>query len=124
MFFLVSCNREKPALFLGAEKLMPANFSLDKTAKNFDSGHKIYFLFYYPKPFKTDVIRMQILQLTVIMPIDAFSLAMAKDIEIDINDKFVTDNFVIHNEGTYLLRIFTKDNLDVPVIQQEFTVNP
>lgn len=124
VLFLVSCNREKPALFLGAEKLTPNNFSLDKTSKSFDAGHKIYFLFYYPKEFKVNTIRIQIIKLTVLMPIDSFALAMAKDLEIDINDKFITDNFVLHSDGTYLLRIFTKDNLYVPVIQQEFTVNP
>lgn len=124
LFLLVSCNREKPALFLSSEKLTPNNFSLDKTAKKFDSGHKIYFLFYYPKKFKTNMLRMQIIKFTALMPIDAFSLAMAKDIEIDTDENFITDYFVLYKDGTYLLRIFTKDNLYVPAIQQEFTVSP
>ncbi|MEI7473718.1 MAG: hypothetical protein WCK67_02975 [bacterium] len=123
-FLLVSCDKEKPALFLSSEKLTQNNFSLDKTAKSFNVGQKIWFLFYYPKEYQTNILRVQILKLTVLMPIDGFSMAMARDIEIDTNNPFVTDSFVLHKDGTYLLRIFTRDQLYAPVIQQEFTINP
>ncbi|OGI21094.1 MAG: hypothetical protein A2255_04440 [Candidatus Melainabacteria bacterium RIFOXYA2_FULL_32_9] len=117
------CNKNKALIFFSANPITIETFSMDKVETTFQEGQKIYFVLFNPKPFTSDILRIQVLKIDRKAPYYGFTIAHARDIEIDKTLNYATDYFCIHQEGYYILRIFSKDKLERPIAEADFEIS-
>jgi hypothetical protein len=119
---LSGCDKEKAAIFFTSGAITPENFSVQKCQKVFNVGQRIDFLLYNPKPLTNSVIRIQVLKIDSNEFVSGFTIAHARDIEINTRLNYATDYFYLYQEGAYMLRIFSKSNLEKPIAEEGFYV--
>jgi len=119
---LSGCNLEKAFILFSSDPITVDTFSLDKRKVSFLTEQRIYFVLYNPKPFTSSVLRLQILKLDRKTPYYEMSIVQGRDIEIDASKDYATDYFCLHQEGYYILRLFSKDKLEKPIAEAYFEV--
>jgi len=122
IILLSGCDKEKPVIFFSREPFNLSFMKYNNFKTLFQEGDRVYFFLYNPKPFGSNMMRLQILKLDRKAPFFGISLAMSRDVEIDKSLNYYTDYFCLHKQGSYVLRIFSMDRLDKPVSQAEFEV--
>ena len=116
------CNRDKALIFFSTKPITVETFTIDKVATEFFEGEKIYFALFNPKPFTSNALRLQALKIDRKAPYYGYAMAHGRDIEIDQTLNYATDYFCIHQEGYYILRIFSMDKLKKPIAEAEFEI--
>ncbi|OGI00362.1 MAG: hypothetical protein A2Y25_09510 [Candidatus Melainabacteria bacterium GWF2_37_15] len=117
IFLLTSCVWDKDAaIFLSTE---PA-FSNSQTV--FKQRQKIYYALVSKEPIESEKLRLQVLRIDKISPAYKVEFAYGMDMNRGAQKQYVTDYFTLHKAGTYFIRIFSFDNLEVPLAETEFTV--
>lgn len=119
---LSGCDKDKPVILFTSGEITPENFSMDKFKKTFSVGERIDFLFYHPKPLKYNVVRLQVLKINFVEPWFNYSIAYGKDINADLTLNYVTDHFYLHQDGCYMLRIFSREDYNNPIAEAGFLV--
>lgn len=99
------------------------SFIQAKPEKKFHKGQKIFFAVYAKNGFPSEQTRIQILKKNDKACQYGYSLEHARDIQIDLSQKYFTNSFHIYNKGAYLFRIFTVKNKGKPLAQTFFKVN-
>jgi len=124
LLLLTGCDKDKErsAIFFSSCEITPENFSMDKYQDTFQVGQRINFLLYNPKPLTSSVIRLQVLKLESNGFASGYSIAYARDIEIDKRMNYAKDCFYLHQEGNYALRIFSINNFETPVAEGTFAI--
>lgn len=122
LFLLCGCNREKAAILFSSEPITK-EFTLDKAGNQFKIGQKIYFVLYNPKPYTGNVLKIQVLKADDKMTVFVPTIAHAREIEINPDNPYVVNNFVLHSAGNYWLRVFSRDNLEAPIAEANFKVD-
>lgn len=125
MILLISgCNKDKAAILLSPIPIAQETFSLNNMQTVFREGQGVYFVLLNPKPFTNSVLKLQIIQLSDKVPIYGYTIAQGRDIEIDKNKDYATGSFYLYREGYYVIRIFSKDDLNKPLAESYFKIEP
>lgn len=119
---LSGCDKNKAGILFSSSPITKS-FSIYDAKVEFDKDQKIYFVFYNPKSFTTNQLRLQVIKIDQKWPAESLSIEYGQDININASNHFVLDYFVIHNTGYYVLRIFSPDNYKHPLIESDFKVN-
>lgn len=120
---LTACGKEvKTAIFLGKEPIDVENFSYVNRQPVFKQWQKIYYILVSKESIESPKLRLQILRLDMKHPYYKIEPAYGIDINRGEQKHYVTDYFILHKTGTYVIRIFSHDNLDVPIAETEFLV--
>ncbi|MDD3012111.1 MAG: hypothetical protein PHC34_00210 [Candidatus Gastranaerophilales bacterium] len=122
LLLISGCDKEKSAIFFSSSTITPENFSIENCQNTFQVGQRINFLLYNPKPLTNNIIKLQVVKLESNGFASGYSIAYARDIEIDTRMNYATDCFYLHKEGNYVLRIFSRNDFLTPVAEQIFTV--
>ena len=89
----------------------------------FQSGQKIYYLFFSKKALKNDYIRVQIFKTADNISRGGYEMVRVKDYRLMKDEVYYqTDYFVIHQPGKYILQVYNPQNLNLPLAYGEFTV--
>ncbi|HSA07468.1 MAG TPA: hypothetical protein P5556_09840 [Candidatus Gastranaerophilales bacterium] len=125
IFLITACDREKDAvILLGNEQIDPSNFVFQNTQPVFKPRQKIYYILVTKEPIESEELRIQVLKLDQKYPAYKIEVAYGRDINRGSQKNYVTDYFILHKEGNYVIRIFSHDNFDKPISETEFLVEP
>lgn len=123
LVLLCGCDREERAMIFFSSKPITQEFTFDKAENNFELKNKIYFVLYNPKPYTCNVVKLQVLKSEDKSSVFVSTIAQAREIEIDPDNPYILNSFVLYSEGNYWLRVFSRDNLEVPIAEANFRVN-
>lgn len=124
VIFLCSCNKQETAILLSESPIDINNFSSFSNCQNFKERQRIYFVLVSKKAIECPVLRLQTIKLDnkYGYPIQQMEIPFAVDMERGPNKHAVTDYFVLYQDGTYYVRIFSMDNLNKPIAEAQFFV--
>lgn len=98
------------------------NLNLKNFDESFPANYPIYFGVYSKEPFNTNEGRIQILKKDPKSTAFGYSLEHGRDIELNPAQNYTTGAFTLYSEGFYLMRIFSKNNPNIPIAQNTFWV--
>lgn len=123
LFLLASCTWEKDAyILLGKEPIDPNNFEFVNKYPVFNKYQRIYYILLSKEPIESEKLRLQVLKIDRKHPYFQVEPEYVIDINRGEQKHYVTDYFVLHKTGTFFIRIFSFDNLDLPLAETEFLV--
>ena len=124
ILLLSACNKQEAAIFLNDSPITRNNLANCALNPTFKVRQKIYFALVSKQPIESPVLRLQTIKLDnkYGYPIPQMEIPYAVDMERGSNPNVVTDYFVLHQDGTYFIRIFSLENLDKPISEAEFFV--
>lgn len=120
---LSGCNKEKALIFYRSKPIVWGEFTVNDAELHFNREKRIYFILYNPKPFTTNILRLQILKIERKYQSQSIKIIYGKDIGINPSKPYVTDYFVLQQSGYYRLRIFSPDKYYVPLAEADFHVD-
>lgn len=113
-------NKLKPYVLFGKDTISQS--SLTNIEKFFSVGQKINFLVYNPDGFKSNLVRIQILKKDEKVEQWGISIVHARDIQIDTSKPYFTNTIVLWQEGYYIFRVFSHDNMKKPFVETDFWI--
>ena len=123
LFLVTSCDRTKDAaVFLSIKPVTPGSLSYINRYPVFKVRQRVYYILVSKKPIKNTKLRLQVLKLDKKYPFYKIEPAYGIDINRKQDRYYVTDYFVLHKAGDYVIRIFSYDDLEKPVAETEFSV--
>jgi len=124
IFLLSGCIKQDAAIFLSENPVNLNNLATLQESPTFKVRQRIYFTLVSKQPIESPVLRLQTIKLDnkYNYPIPQMEIPYAVDMERGSNPNVVSDYFVLHQDGTYFIRIFSLDNLDKPIAEAEFFV--
>lgn len=125
ILLLSGCNKNDAVILLNDSPINQNNYASIQDNPTFSVRQKIYFLLASKKPIESNVLRLQTIKLDskYNYPIQQMEIPYAVDMERGSDQHFVADYFVLHQNGTYFIRIFSLDNLDKPIAEAGFFVD-
>ena len=92
-------------------------------SKVFNAGEKIYYLFIAPKRMKNEYIRVQIFKMTDKAPWGGNEVRRTKDYRLMKDERYYhTDYFVLHENGRYVMQVFSTEDFQHPLSIGDFYV--
>ena len=89
----------------------------------FQTGAKIYYLFFSKKPLENDYIRVQVFKTADNISRGGYEMVRVKEYRLMKDEIYYqTDYFIIHQPGRYILQVYNPQNLNIPLAFGEFTV--
>ena len=124
VLLLSACDKREAAIFLSDSPINLNNLATLQESPVFKERQRIYFTLVSKQPVESPVLRLQTIKLDnkYNYPIPQMEIPYAVDMERGSNPNVVSDYFVLHQDGTYFIRIFSLDNLDKPIAEAEFFV--
>ncbi len=123
IFFITGCfSEEKAGIFLGREPIDPKTFSFENKQPVFKQRERIYYILLSKDPIENPKLRLQVIKLDMKHPYYKIEPAYGIDINRGVEKHYLTDYFVLNQAGTYIIRIFSYDDLEEPLAQTEFVV--
>lgn len=123
VFLLTSCVLDRDAyILLGNEPIDPNNFEFVDKQPVFNQRQRIYYILLSKEPIENPKLRLQVLNVERKFTYFKVEPAYVIDINRGPHKHYVTDYFTLHQSGTYTIRIFSFDNLDLPIAETEFVV--
>lgn len=93
-----------------------------QTEKIFNIGETINFAVLSPNGFKNPLIRIQIIKKSDKTDIMGYTMAQARDIEIDTSKNYFINSFCLYNAGGFYFRVFSHDDFKKPILESEFWI--
>lgn len=124
VILLSACNKDDAAIFLNDSPISLSDLGSLQEKPVFKVRQKIYFLLLSKQAIESPVLRLQTIKLDnkYDYPIPQIEIPYAVEIERGSNPHAVTDYFILHQDGTYFIRIFSLKNLAKPIAEAEFIV--
>ncbi|MEI8388477.1 MAG: hypothetical protein WCG23_01200 [bacterium] len=124
IILLSACNKEDVAIFLNDSPISLSDLESLQEKPVFKVRQKIYFLLLSKQAIESPVLRLQTIKLDnkYDYPLPQIEIPYAVEIERGPNPHAVTDYFILHQDGTYFIRIFSLKNLAKPIAEAEFIV--
>lgn len=121
-FVLCGCEEKKTAgILFNSEPITKDN--LLHASRTFESGKRIYYLFYTPKKIKAEFIRVQVGKTGDNIPKGGYTIVWSCDYRImKQNMYYYYDNFTLHSAGRYVMQVFDIENLSEPLAWNYFYV--
>jgi hypothetical protein len=121
VILLSGCDKEKAFILLSSKPISAETFNPVGRESVFVAGNKVYFVLYNPKPFTSPILRVQILRWDrTIAPPYGLTVEQGRDFEVDTTQNYAINSFCLYREGSYRLRVFSKDNLINPLAEFNF----
>lgn len=125
IFLVSSCGwNEDTAILLGNRPIDPENFSYINRQPVFKPRQRIYYILISEDPIEDIKLRLQVLKLDMKSPLWGIKPAYAIDINRGEKKHYVTDYIVLHEAGNYVIRIFGHSDMEKPIAETEFLVEP
>lgn len=123
IFMLSSCVWDKDAaILLSDEPIVPEEFEFKNQMPRFKPGQRIYYILLSKKPIENPKLRLQVLRIEYKSPHFKVEPIYAVDINRGEHEHMVTDYFTLHRDGNFFIRIFSHDELKLPIAETEFVV--
>ncbi len=121
-FTLCGCKEKKTAgILFNSEPITREN--LLHASRNFESGSRIYYLFYTPKKIKSEFIRIQVGKTGDNIPKGGYTIVWSNDYRImKQNMYYYYNHFTLRIPGRYVMQVFDIDNLSEPLAWNYFFV--
>ena len=118
--FLCACDKEKAQIFFNnhpfSEETIVDNTSI------FKPEQRIYYLLTLPKPVQTQRLLIQIMKVGSNDRL-GYELIWGKQVKIrDEQVHYFTDYIVLHSTGTYVIKVYSKDEPTKLLTSSEFYV--
>ena len=115
LVFLCGCDEKKPYLTFNAQPINQK--TVYDAQKFFKPSQTIHYAILMPKGFKQEYIRMQIIKRVDNIAQGGITIYLSKDLFVDKTKKFYIDKFVIHQPGTYVVRLFYGNRTEKPFLE-------
>ncbi len=120
---VTSCDRRKDAVILLADRpISPSEFVYENRQPVFKPRERIYYILLAKEEIVDNKLRIQVLKLDMKAPFYGIEIAYSTDINRGQEKRYVTDYFVLHKAGNYVVRIFGHSDLEKPIAETEFLV--
>ena len=120
---MASCVfEEKAKIFLSAQPINKNNSIFVDEKPIFRIRQRIYFVLISKEEIENPKLKLQVLKLDKKAPFHGIKSALGIDINRGLHKQVVKDYFVVHKAGSYVIRVFSYDNLDNPIAQEYFWV--
>ena len=113
--FLCGCDSTKPYLTFNSQPINQK--TVYDAQKFFKPGQTINYAILMPKGFKQEYLRMQIIKRPENISQGGITIYLSKDVFVDKSKKFYINKFVIHQEGTYVVRFFYGNRNEKPFLE-------
>ena len=121
IFLLCSCAYDRGTILFYSQPVKKETIKNDE--KHFRTGEKIYYLFLAPKRMENDYIRVQIFKMTDKAHKGGYEIVRRKDFRLMKDQRYYhSDYFVLHENGRYVMQVFSMDNLQYPLSLNDFYV--
>ena len=89
----------------------------------FQTGSKIYYLFFSKKPLENNYIRVQLFKTGDNISRGGYEMVRVKEYRLMKDEVYYqTDYFVIHQPVSYILQVYNPEKLNLPLANGEFVV--
>ena len=113
--FLCGCDSKSPYITFNAQPITQR--TVYDAQKIFKPSQTIHYAILMPKGFKQEYLRMQIIKKPENIAFGGASIYLAKELFVDRSKKFYIDKFVIHQPGTYVVRLFYGNKTEAPFLE-------
>lgn len=122
-FFLSGCSsKEKTGILFNKEPI--SQMTVQNCSRDFEVDKPIYYLFYSPEKISTDFIRVQVIKVGDKIPRGGYKIVWTNEYRVMKQNVFYYHNyFVLHSAGTYIMQIFSMDDLINPLAKNFFYVH-
>ena len=94
-----------------------------KPVYEFNSGERIYYLFFSKKRLENNYIRVQLFKISNDVPRGGMEMMRVKEYRLMKDEVYYhTNYFVLNQAGRYIVQVFDPENLSVPLAYGEFKV--
>lgn len=122
--FLSGCvfDKEKPGILFNKDPI--SKDTVMNSSRHFEVGKPIYYLFYTPKKIETEFIRVQVFKVGDNIPRGGYKIVWTNEYRIMKQNMYYYYNyFVLHSAGSYMMQIFSMDDLMTPLAKNFFYVH-
>lgn len=122
--FLSGCvfDKEKPGILFNKDPI--TKDTVMKASHHFEVGKPIYYLFYTPKKIDTEFIRVQVFKVGDNIPRGGYTIVWTNEYRIMKQNMYYYYNyFVLHSKGSYMMQIFSMNDLINPLAKNYFYVH-
>ena len=121
VIFLTGCSAEKGLILFNKEPITAQNMLKD--SKTFPNGERVYYIFVAPKKLENEFIRVQVFKMTDKAPWGGNDVLRTKDYRLMKNERYYhTDYFTFHENGRYVMQVFSHDDFTNPLAVGEFYI--
>ncbi len=108
LFSVAGCGKDEPGILFNKNPITKENV-LDNSL-NFERGNRIYYLILMPKKVRSRFLFVQLMKVGSADRL-GYKLYWGKDIRLkDEEINYYTDYFVLNEKGTYVMKVYSKDN--------------
>lgn len=119
--FFAGCAYDRGVILFNSVPITQNNALHDQ--KVFNQNSKIYYLFIAPKEMENDFIRVQVFKITDKYTLGGEDVVRTKDYRLMKDERYYhTDYFVLHEDGRYVMQVFSHDDFKNPIGVSEFFV--
>ena len=115
LVFLCGCDSKSPYLTFNSQPITQK--TVYDAQKIFKPSQTIHYAILMPNGFKQEYLRMQIIKKPDNVAFGGASIYLSKDLFVDKSKKFYIDKIVIHQPGTYIVRVFYGNRTEAPFIE-------
>lgn len=122
--FLSGCvfDKEKPGILFNKDPI--SKDTVMNASRHFEVGKPIYYLFYTPKKIDTEFIRVQVFKVGDNIPRGGYKIVWTNEYRIMKQNVYYYYNyFVLHSPGSYVMQIFSMNDLVNPLVKNFFYVH-
>lgn len=115
-------DKEKPGILFNKDPI--SKDTVMNSSRHFEVGKPIYYLFYTPKKIETEFIRVQVFKVGDNIPRGGYKIVWTNEYRIMKQNMYYYYNyFVLHSPGSYVMQIFSMDDLMNPLVKNFFYVH-
>ncbi len=116
---LSGCDKNSPMLVFSSA---PVTKQTNTNEKVFSVGQPIYYAILMPKGFKNEYIRFQIVKKEEKNVHWGYKIYQSKDYHVDTAQNYFLNSFALHEAGYYFVQVFAFNDLDTPLVRNDFWV--
>lgn len=122
--FLSGCvfDKEKSGILFNKDPI--SKDTVMNSSRHFEVGKPIYYLFYTPQKIETEFIRVQVFKVGDNIPRGGYQIVWTNEYRIMKQNMYYYYNyFVLHSKGSYMMQIFSMNDLINPLAKNFFYVH-
>lgn len=110
--FTCACDNEQAVILFNKHRFTPETINSPSNTNVFQVGERINYLITLPKPVESKFLRIQIVKVGGDKDERlGYELIWGKKIKLrDENVHYYTDYIVLNGKGTYIMKVYSRDN--------------
>lgn len=118
---LSGCKAPKTVILFNNYPITKEN--LLSNASEFTVGKRIYYIFLTQNPLKTNLIRVRVLKKEGKDSFEPIKLVYSNDFRLNKDQVYYYNDYIVMNDsGDYTMVIYSRDELDKPLVIADFRV--